>query len=100
MIEPYANNSVNSPGATTGNQAISCSFVMYNSRMTDYQYVYNGFVDINDTKHIVDSGHILVKNNQYYVKNERFNLTLASGKQEVEVELTNKQQSTDFWMGE
>jgi hypothetical protein len=68
--------------------------------MTDYQYVYRVFVEANRTKRIIDSGHVLVKNNQYYVKNEKFNLTQASGRQEVVVELTNKQQSIDFWIGD
>jgi hypothetical protein len=100
MTELYFDNNANLPGTVTNNQAISFSFVIHNLEMTDYQYVYRVFVEANRTKRIIDSGHVLVKNNQYYVKNEKFNLTQASGRQEVVVELTNKQQSIDFWIGD
>jgi hypothetical protein len=100
MTELYFTNNVNLPSTVTGNQTISFSFVIHNLEMTDYQYVYNVSVNVNGTKHVVDSGRVLVKNDQYYVKNEKFELTSSPGKQEVVVELTNMQQSIDFWVGD
>jgi len=78
--------------------ALSFAFVIHNLETTDYQYAYQVSVNLNGTRHIVDSGIVLVKNNQYYVKNETFNLMNSPGRQEVVVELTNKQQSIDFWV--
>ncbi len=78
--------------------AVSFAFVIHNLETTDYQYVYEVSVNLNGTRHIVDSGKVLVKNSQYYVKNEEFNLMDSPGRQEVVVELTNKQQSIDFWV--
>ncbi len=100
LTELYFNNNANLPSSVTGNQAISFAFVIHNLETTDYQYTYDVFVTTNGTKRIVDSGSVLVKDNQYYLKYENFNLMKSSGRQEVVVELTNKRQSIDFWIGE
>lgn len=101
MTELYFASNANLPSTVTDNQTISFSFVIHNLEMSTYQYAYSISVDdTNGTKRIVDSGYVLVKNDQYYVKNEKFNLTKALGRQEVVVELTNKQQSIDFWVGD
>jgi len=99
MTELYFNDSANLPGSATSNQVISFAFVIHNLETTDYQYVYEVSMNVNSIRHIVDSGKILVKNNQYYVKNEKFNLMNSSGRQEVVVELINLHQSIDFWIG-
>jgi hypothetical protein len=99
LTELYFNNNANLPGSATSKQEISFAFVIHNLETTDYQYIYVVSVNANGTRHIVDSGNVLVKNNQYYVKNEKFNLMNSPGSQEVVVELTNKQQSIDFWTG-
>ena len=100
LTELYFDNNANLPSSATSNQAISFAFVIHNLETTDYQYVYVVSVNANGKRHIVDRGNVLVKNNQYYVKNEKFNLMNSPGRQEVVVELTNKQQSIDFWVGE
>ncbi len=99
LTELYFNNNANLPSSATSKQAISFAFVIHNLETTDYQYVYDVSVNANGTRHIVDSGDVLVKNNQYYVKNEKLNLINSPGRQEIVVELTNKQQSIDFWIG-
>lgn len=75
------------------------AFAIHNLETTDYQYTYEVSVNLNGAKQIVDSGKVLVKNNQYYVKDEKFNLIDSPARQEVVVELINKQQSIDFWLG-
>jgi hypothetical protein len=97
LTELYFNNNADLPGTAT--QVIRFAFVIHNLETTDYQYVYVVSVNANGTRHIVDSGNVLVKNNQYYVKNEQFKSYHAPGSQEVVIELTNKQQSIDFWIG-
>lgn len=98
LTELYFNNNVNLPGSVTNNQVINFAFVIHNLETTDYQYVYDVSVNANGKRHIVDSGNVLVKNNQYYVKNENFHLMTSFARQEVVVELTNKHQSIDFWI--
>src|SRR6266849_5289395 len=93
MTELYFNDSANLPSSATSNQVISFAFVIHNLETTDYQYAYDVSVNANGTRHIVDSGNVLVKNNQYYVKMEKFNLMNSPGSQEVVIELINKQQS-------
>jgi|SRR5436305_5113310 len=97
LTELYFNDHVHLPSSATGNQVISFAFVIHNLETTDYQYAYDVSVSAHGVRHIVDSGHVLVKNNQYYVKNEQFNLLNLRGSQEVIVELTNKRQLIDFW---
>jgi len=99
MTELYFNDPANLPSSATSNRVISFAFVIHNLETTDYQYVYEVSVNVNGTRHIVDSGKVLVKDNQYYVKNEKFNLMNSPGPQEVVVELINSHQSIDFWLG-
>src|SRR5450759_2491273 len=99
LTELYFNNNANLPSSAKSNQIVSFAFVIHNLETTDYQYVYNVDVIANGTRHTVDSGNVLVKNNQFYLKSEKFNLMNSPGSQEVIVELTNKQQSIDFWIG-
>jgi len=99
LTELYFNDNANLPGSATSNQVISFAFVIHNLETTDYQYVYEVSMNINSIRHIVDSGKVLVKNNQYYVKNEKFNLMNSPGRQEVVVELIHLHQSIDFWIG-
>ena len=99
LTELYFSNNANLPDHATSNQVVDFSFVIHNLETTDYQYTYDVSVNANGTRHIVDSGIVLVKNNQYYVKNEKFNLMNSPGRQDVIVELTNIRQSIDFWTG-
>ncbi len=99
LTELYFNNNANLPSSATSNQVISFEFVIHNLETTDYQYIYNVSVIANGTRHTVDRGNVLVKDNQYYIKNEKFKLMNSLGRQEVVVELTNKQLSIDFWVG-
>ena len=99
LTELYFNNSAHLPDSAKSNPVISFSFVIHNLETTDYTYVYEVTVNANGTRHIVDSGKVVVKNNQYSVKNEQFSLMSSHGRQEVVVELTDMQQSIDFWIG-
>jgi hypothetical protein len=99
LTELYFNNNTNLPDAATKNRTIHFTFVIHNLETTDYQYLYAVSVNARGTRHIVDRGKVFVKNNQYYIKYEQFKLMHSSGSQEVVVELTNKQQSIDFWTG-
>jgi len=98
FTELYFNDSANLPNSATNNQVISFAFVIHNLEATDYLYVYVVSVNANGTRQVVDSGSVLVKNNQYYVKDEKINLMNSPGRQEVVVELTNIRQSIDFWI--
>lgn len=91
-------NTVNLPDAVTANQEIHFAFVIHNLETTNYQYAYVVLVNTHGMRHIVDRGTVLVQNNQYYIKNVKFHLAQLSEKQNVIVELTNKQQSIDFWI--
>ncbi len=105
LTELYFKDSTNLPSSATDNRAtsalapaLSFAFVVHNLETTDYQYDYEVSVNLNGARHIVDSGNVLIKNNQYYVKNEKLNLMNVPGRQEVIVELTNKHQVIDFWI--
>jgi hypothetical protein len=99
LTELYFNNSADLPDSATRIQTVNFAFVIHNLETTNYQYIFDVYVNANGTRQIIDSGNVLVKNNQYYVKKEQFNLINSSGNQEVVIELINKQQSIDFWIG-
>lgn len=100
LTELYFKDNAHLPNSAGRNQVIRFTFVIHNLEAADYQYVYEVSVNTNGIKQIIDSGKVLVKNNQYYVKNEKLHLMNLLGRQEVMVELTNKRQSIDFWIGE
>jgi hypothetical protein len=100
LTELYFNDNANLPSSARANQTIHFAFVIHNLETIDYQYIYDVSVNTNGTRHMLDTGKVLVKNNLYYVKNEQFDLMNSLGRQEVVVELTNKRQSIDFWIGE
>ncbi|HJT57666.1 MAG TPA: hypothetical protein VJ761_14280, partial [Ktedonobacteraceae bacterium] len=99
LTELYFNNSINLPDSVPTSQVIRFAFVIHNLETTDYTYVYEVSVHASGTQLIVDSGNVVVKNNQYFVKNERLKLTSTPGRQEIVVTLTNLHQSIDFWLG-
>lgn len=82
-----------------GSQEIRFEFVVHNRETTDYRYVYVVVVNINGTKHIIDSKNVLVKNGKSYVKSEKVEIKDKADTQEIVVELLNKHQSIDIWMG-
>jgi hypothetical protein len=98
LTELYISNQVNLPNPTTPVQAVSFAFVIHNLEATDFQYTYAVSVDANGVSHVVDHGKVLVKNNQYYTRNEKFSLMKYAGSQKVVIELTNKLQVIDFWV--
>ena len=98
LTELFFQDSANLPGSATSNQKIRFAFVIHNLETTDYQYVYEVSVNLNGSRHVIDGGKVLVKNTQYYVKNEIFDFMSSPGRQEVVVELTNMHQSIDFWI--
>jgi hypothetical protein len=94
--ELYFDNNAKLPDAATSKQVVSFTFVIHNLETTDYQYAYAVSVNANGVRHIVDSENVMVKNNQYYSKNEKFDLMNVHVSQEVVIELVNKRQSIDF----
>src|SRR5450631_3792014 len=78
LTELYFNDNAKLPTSAT-NQPVSFAFVIHNLETTDYQYVYVVSVNANGVRHIVDSGNVMVNNNQYYTKNENFNLMNVGG---------------------
>ena len=99
LTELYFNNNTNLPDAVTGNQVVSFAFVIHNLEATDYRYTYDVSMNANGVRLVVDSGTILVRDNQYYVKDEKLYLINVHERREVVIELTNKRQSIDFWVG-
>ena len=91
-------NTVDLPDSVTTDQEIRFAFVIHNLEMTNYQYSYVVFVNTHGTRDVVDRGTVLVQNNQYYVKNEQFRLVHSLERRNVTVQLTNKQESIDFWI--
>ncbi len=99
LTELYFNDNAHLPSSTTGNQTIRFAFVIHNLETMDYRYVYKISINGNGTKQVVDSGNVVLNDGQYYVKQEEFKLINSPGSLEVIVELLNKQQTIDFWLG-
>ncbi len=98
LTELYFEDSAHLPASATGNQVVSFTFVIHNLETTDYRYAYDVVVIANGGRHVVDSGNVLVKNNQSFVKKEEIPLVNSPGRQNVVVELVNLRQSIDFWV--
>lgn len=99
FTELYFKDSAHLPTSATRGQVVSFTFVIHNLETADYQYTYEVFVNTNGTKNVIASGYAFVKDSQYYIKPEKFRFLNSQGRQEVVVELINKRQSIDFWLG-
>lgn len=99
LTELYFDNPTTLPASLPNNHIVSFTFSIHNVETTDYQYSYTVSVDANGSRHIMDSGKVLVKDNRFYTKSEAFKLTNSHSRQDVIVEITNKRQSIDFWIG-
>ena len=98
LTELYFDNSADLPASTTGNQAIRFTFVIHNLETADYRYAYDVVVITSGGRYIVDTGDVLVKNNQSFTKKEEIHLINSPGRQDVVVELVDLRQSIDFWV--
>jgi hypothetical protein len=98
LTELYFNNHANLPSHVPNNRVICFSFVIHNLETTDYRYVYSVSINTNSTRHIVDSGTVLVHNDQYFIKDVQIHLPSSTGSQQIAVELINKKQLIDFWI--
>jgi hypothetical protein len=100
LTELYFDDGANLPRVASKGQVVAFAFVIHNLEASDYRYLYKVTVSSKDKKLVVDSGSVLVGDTRYYRRDERVKLLDLPGLQEIVVELTNKKQAIDFWVGE
>jgi hypothetical protein len=63
-------------------------------------YPYEVYIDINGEKQSIDKSSVLIKNNEYKTITQTFIITTPIQRAKIVVNLINKNQQIDFWMGE
>ena len=75
-------------------------FTIHNLENKDMEYPYEVYKDINGEKQMIDKSSVLIKNNEYKTITEDFTLAVPMQRFKVVVNLIDKNQQIDFWMGE
>lgn len=104
FTELYFENHINLPNTIVLGKENSFKFTIHNLENKDMAYPYEVYIKCQDTgcngqKQIIDQGSISIKNNQYKTISEDYNIELPTNRVMVVVNLINKNQQIDFWIG-
>jgi hypothetical protein len=97
FTELYFENSVNLPKIITDKKVYSFAFTVHNHENKNFDYSYIVYIQNSKSKAFLDQGHFILKNNESKTIDEDFG-PLLNVKDEVIVQLVDKNQQIDFWM--
>jgi len=100
FTELYFEDYSNLPKKIKLGEEQSFKFTIHNLENKDINYSYEVYIDVNGEKQIIGTNSIFIKNKEFKTIVEDFTLTPPTAKVEVIVNLINKDQQIDFWMGE
>lgn len=100
FTELYFEDHLSLPKEITLFKENNFKFTIHNLENKDMGYPYEVYMDINGEKQMIDKSSILIKNNEYKTITEDFTITIPMQRFKVAVNLINKNQQIDFWMGE
>ena len=63
-------------------------------------YPYEVYIEVNGEKQSIDKSSVSIKNNEYKTIAQTFIITTQIQRAEIVVNLIDKKQQIDFWMGE
>jgi hypothetical protein len=75
-------------------------FTIHNLENKDMEYPYEVYIEVNGEKQSIDKNSVLIKNNEYKTITQTFIITTPIQRAKIVVNLIDKNQQIDFWMGE
>lgn len=99
FTEVYFEDHTNLPKTIKKHEEYSFVFTIHNLEYKDMKYSYIVFLQRDNQKIILDQGNLNLKDNEFKSVKEDFG-PLKNLKAKIVVEIINKNQQIDFWMGE
>ena len=98
--ELYFENYLNLPKDTTLNTKRFFHFTVHNLEYKDMLYVYEVYLDKDGKKLLIQDGTIKLRQDEYKTTDVSYTLFYPIKRAKVVVNLRNKNQQIDFWIGE
>jgi hypothetical protein len=105
FTELYFENHNNLPRSIEYYKDYDFKFTIHNLEYKTMNYSYEVYIKCvnigcNGEKQIIDEGNVTLKQNEFKTINESYNIIFPTGRVEVIINLINKKQQIDFWIGE
>ena len=100
FTELYFEDHLSLPNKVTLFQENNFKFTIHNLENKDMEYPYEVYIDVNGERQSIDKSSVLIKNNEYKTITQTFIITTPIQRAKIVVNLINKNQQIDFWMGE
>ena len=100
FTELYFEDHLSLPKEITLFKENNFKFTIHNLENKDMLYPYEVYIDVNGEKQSIDKSSVLIKNNEYKTITQTFIITTPIQRAKIVVNLINKNQQIDFWMGE
>lgn len=100
FTELYFENHTSLPKDTNLYDEKKFKFTVHNLEYKTMTYPYEVYIDFEGNKQIIDEGSITLKQGEYKTIDENYMLTYPTARVKIVVNLINKNQQIDFWIGE
>ena len=100
FTELYFEDHLSLPKEITLFKENNFKFTIHNLENKDMEYPYEVYIDVNGEKQSIDKSSVLIKNNEYKTITQTFIITTPIQRAKIVVNLIDKNQQIDFWMGE
>ena len=99
FTELYFLNHQDLPSLVSSEKIIQFEFVIHNVEHKDVDYTYEVYLDTLGERRFIDANVISLKHNQSEVVSEKYILENVYTRSAIVINLTNKMQQIDFWLG-
>jgi hypothetical protein len=100
FTELYFENHLSLPKEVTLFKENNFKFTIHNLENKDMEYPYEVYIDVSGEKQMIDKSIVSIKNSEYKTIAENFTIKTAMQRAKIVVNLIDKNQQIDFWMGE
>ena len=100
FTELYFEDHLTLPSKITLFKENNFKFTIHNLENKDMLYPYEVYIEVNGEKQSIDKSSVSIKNNEYKTIAQTFIITTQIQRAEIVVNLIDKKQQIDFWMGE
>jgi len=99
FTELYFEDHLSLPNEITLFKENNFKFTIHNLENKDMEYPYEVYIEVNGEKQSIDKSSVLIKNNEYKTITQTFIITTPIQRAKIVVNLIDKNQQIDFWMG-
>lgn len=98
FTELYFENHESLPFTILPQQQYAISFTIHNLEHKNMNYIYEAYITTGSNKTILQQGSVFLKNDERKTLSIPFTINASISKSEIVVNISNLQQSIDFWV--